>query len=260
MDHWDYFLYELQTNFSPHDPVADAEAQLERLQMCDGQRITKYIVEWNHLASQVRDWGHGALRRSFYNGLPDRIKDEISRQGKPNSIADLHTLSQKINHRYWERKDEISHASKASGSNSGNQNSSFKLSGSNANNSSSSSSKPKDKKSKGSSSSTSTSGSSSNRGNNNNNNNNNNNSNNNNKKGNSSSTPDSISSKLGKDGKLLPEECQRRLKQGLCLFCGLAGHSAKECPKSTSRAAKGQAATATLADSTLGSASSEAKK
>ena len=63
MDHWDYFLYELQTNFGPHDPMADVEAQLERLQMCDGQRITKYIVEWNCLASQVRDWGHGALRR-----------------------------------------------------------------------------------------------------------------------------------------------------------------------------------------------------
>ena len=250
MDHWDYFLYELQTNFGPHDPVADAEAQLERLQMRDGQRITKYIVEWNRLASQVRDWGHGALRRSFYNGLPDRIKDEISRQGKPDSIADLRSLSQKIDHRYWERKEEISRASKASGSTSGNQNSSSKSSGSNANNSSSSSSKPKDEKSKGSSSSASTSGSSGNGGNN----------NNNNKKGNSSSTPDSISSKLGKDGKLLPEERQRRLKQGLCLFCGLAGHSAKECPKSTSRAAKGRAATATPAVSTSGSASSEAKK
>ena len=103
--------------------MADAEAQLKRLQMCDGQRITKYIIEWNRLASQVRDWGHGALHRSFYNGLPDQIKDKISRQGKPNSIADLCTLSQKIDHRYWERKDEISCASKASGSNSGNQNS-----------------------------------------------------------------------------------------------------------------------------------------
>ena len=29
MDHWEYFLYELQTNFGPHDPVADAKAQLE---------------------------------------------------------------------------------------------------------------------------------------------------------------------------------------------------------------------------------------
>ena len=29
MDHWDYFLYELQTNFGLHDLVADAEAQLK---------------------------------------------------------------------------------------------------------------------------------------------------------------------------------------------------------------------------------------
>ena len=168
MDHWEYFLYELQTNFGPHDPVADAKAQLEWLQMCDGQRITKYIVEWNHLASQVWDWGHGALCRSFYNRLLDQIKDKLSRQGKLDNIVDLQALSQQIDHRYWECKEEISHASKPSGSNSGNQNnSSLKSSGSNTNNNSSLSSKPKDDKSKGSSSSASTSGPSGNGGNNN---------------------------------------------------------------------------------------------
>ena len=33
MDHWQVFLYELQTNFGLHDPIADAEALLEQLQM-----------------------------------------------------------------------------------------------------------------------------------------------------------------------------------------------------------------------------------
>ena len=47
MDHWQAFLYELQTNFRLHDPIVDAEALLERLQMRDSQHITKYIVEWN---------------------------------------------------------------------------------------------------------------------------------------------------------------------------------------------------------------------
>ena len=161
MDHWEYFLYELQTNFGPHDPIADAEAQLEQLQMRNGQRITKYIVEWNRLASQVQDWSHGALHRSFYNGLPDWIKDEISCQGKPDNIMDLRALSQQIDHRYWERKEEILRTSKPSGLNSGNQNNpSSKSSGSNTN--SSLSSKPKDNKSRDSSSSASTSGSSGN--------------------------------------------------------------------------------------------------
>src|SRR3979490_1439766 len=40
-----------------------------------------------------------------------------------------------------------------------------------------------------------------------------------------------LSSKLGKDGKLLPEEHQQCIDQGLCLLCGLKGHMVKECPK-----------------------------
>ena len=207
----------------------------------------KYIVEWNRLASQVCDWGHGALHRSFYIELPDRIKDEISRQGKPDTLIELCILVQKINHRYWECKEEILRATKTSG----NQGSFSKPSGSSNNNSLSSSNnsgKPKNDKSKGSSFSASTSGSSSNGG--------------NNKKGNNNSfsTPDSISLKLGKDGKLLLEECQRRFKNNLCLFCGQAGHSTKECPKSTSRVSKGRVATATPAALSSTPASSEVEK
>jgi hypothetical protein len=40
-----------------------------------------------------------------------------------------------------------------------------------------------------------------------------------------------LSSKLGKDGKLTPEERQRRFDQGLCMFCGTKGHIVKDCPK-----------------------------
>ena len=43
-------------------------------------------------------------------------------------------------------------------------------------------------------------------------------------------------------------------------ICGQAGHSAKECSKSTSRASKDRAATATLAAPSLTSTSSEAKE
>ncbi|KIO02645.1 hypothetical protein M404DRAFT_27856 [Pisolithus tinctorius Marx 270] len=49
---------------------------------------------------------------------------------------------------------------------------------------------------------------------------------------------------LGKDGKLTSTECQCRMKNNLCLFCGKAGHSAKDCPKSTSCTAKACAAMA----------------
>jgi len=52
------------------------------------------------------------------------------------------------------------------------------------------------------------------------------------------------SSKLGKDGKLTPQERQRRLDNNLCLFCGTSGHVAKDCSKPSSAAAKAQVAKA----------------
>jgi len=78
MDSWVHFVAELQSTFGPHNPVADAEHQLEHLRMKDSYRVTRYIVDFNRLASQVQDYGDGALRRLFYSGLLDRLKDEIA--------------------------------------------------------------------------------------------------------------------------------------------------------------------------------------
>jgi hypothetical protein len=44
-----------------------------------------------------------------------------------------------------------------------------------------------------------------------------------------------LSSKLGKDGKLTPEECQRCFDQGLCMLCGTKGHIVKDCPKGSNK-------------------------
>ena len=49
-------------------------------------------------------------------------------------------------------------------------------------------------------------------------------------------------SHLGKDGKLTTAECLHRFKEGLCLYCGLLGHNAKDCEKA--KEMKAQAATA----------------
>src|SRR5882724_1826688 len=44
--------------------------------------------------------------------------------------------------------------------------------------------------------------------------------------------------KLGKDGKLTPQEHQRRMDNKLCLVCGTAGHIAKDCAKAASSKAR----------------------
>jgi len=112
MDSWVHFIAELQSTFGPHDPVADAEHQLEHLRMKDSYRVMRYIVDFNRLALQVQDYGDGALRHLFYSGLPDRLKDEIARVGKPLTLKGLRALCQEINARYWECKDEISRTTK----------------------------------------------------------------------------------------------------------------------------------------------------
>ena len=230
MDSYHQFVSELKANFSLHDPVRDAEHQLDNLSMKEGQKINKYIIEFNRLAGQVHSYGDGALCHTFYSGLPDHIKDEIFCIGKPCTLNGFRTLTQTINARYWECKSEILHQTKNSSAPSV---SNSKSSAS----SSDSKGKSKEKDNKGKTS------------------------NNRNKSPSSSSsalksTTSKAPSHLGKDGKLTEEECQRCIKEKLCMFCGQPGHMAKDCPKSTSKSAKTKARVAKVETPT----SAESKK
>ncbi|KIN96436.1 hypothetical protein M404DRAFT_33232 [Pisolithus tinctorius Marx 270] len=72
--------------------------------------IAKYLVEFNCWASQVKDYGKGALHHHFYLGLPDHIKDEVSRVSKPTTLHALCKLAQTVDARYWECRSEVSHS------------------------------------------------------------------------------------------------------------------------------------------------------
>jgi len=184
------FVSELCTNFGPHDPISDAEADIESLRMCDTQCITKYVVEFNQLSSQL-EWNNVSLCHQFYKGLPSRIKDNISWVGKPKTFVGMKTLSQSINAQYWERQSEVSCESlsrqkseaSSSKSNSDKKKTSLSCSSSSKPSTLSSSSKfnPKPKPAQPSSS--------------------------------------NLSNKLGKDGKITDRERQRQLDNNLCLYC-----------------------------------------
>ena len=96
MTSWCEFVIELQTTFSPHDPVADAKHQLDHLRMQDTHCMNRYVVDFNQITSQVQGYGDGALRHHFYASLPDRIKDEISCISKPCTLDSLHAVTQEI--------------------------------------------------------------------------------------------------------------------------------------------------------------------
>src|SRR5215475_4318025 len=101
------FVHELEDNFGPFDPVGDAEEALDHIFMKENQRIMKYMVLFNKLATKV-EYDDSALRRRFYDGLPDRLKDRITDVGKPRTLAGMRQLAQQLDARYWERRSEQS--------------------------------------------------------------------------------------------------------------------------------------------------------
>jgi hypothetical protein len=215
---WSVFVRTLRTQFGPIDPTADAEDGIDHLKMQDNQHIVKYNVEFNRLAIRT-GWDDSVLRHRYYSGLAERIKDIMGQQGKPATLDEMKTLAHSIDSRHWERLREKSRAGKGK------------------------SDKP-DKPDAKSDDKSDDKGKKPPPGNNSNNNNNKGNKSNSGKPGKPSSSSGnsaSISDKLGKDGKLTPQERQRRFDNNLCLFCGGVGHSAKDCPKSSSSAAKAKA-------------------
>ena len=63
LNNYSNFIGELKNNFGPHDPEGKAKADLENLKMHDNQRIVKYLVDFNCLAT---------LCQQMYRGLPSR--------------------------------------------------------------------------------------------------------------------------------------------------------------------------------------------
>ena len=187
--------------------------------MSDNQRITKYVVEFNCHTSQVCGYGEGALQHHFYNGLPEWLKDEIARIGKPYSLHDMRVLAQQIDARYWECKAEQAHHPKSIVSTPSSSNQPSR--------SANKSTKPVSPPTSNPSSTLNSSGKSS--------------------KGSGQfqkKTPamSDLSSKLGKDRKLMNEEHCHCFENNLCMFCGQSGHIARDCPHSSSHVAKARAA------------------
>jgi hypothetical protein len=216
-DDYSVFMDELQTNFGPFDPIGDAETDLESLKMGEGQKFIKFVIVFNRLSSLV-DWNDQALRHSFYRALPNRIKDEIARVQRPNTLIGLKALARQIDSRYWRRQEEIKRENKSKPSTTSQDKSNNNNNKSSKNTSTSATSSTTPKTSSTSTSTPSGSGNSA---------------------SSSKKTTEDLSNKLGKDGKLTTDERNRRITNNLCLFCGGTGHRASECKKAAkARAAK----------------------
>ena len=222
------FLTELKRLFGPRDPVMDATNALEGLKYKDSTKAVRYTIEFNRHAHRT-GWNDTALARQYYKGLPDRLKDEIARIGKPAGLRPLQDLVATLDQRYWERQSEISRDKRSTAtpnspsqtkststdnhndSRTGNTNASSSKSTPNNPNQS----KNKDQRKPAPAANNSGSGNKTN----------------------------NISDLLGPDGKLKPEERQRRMTNNLCLRCGKPGHTVNNCTVTSKAKSKGRAAT-----------------
>src|SRR6202041_2395966 len=106
-DDYSEFVEELKLYFGSSDLIGESESKIENLTMKSSQRITKYIVEFNRLATIMGGDGR-PLCHQFYRGLPSCIKDELARIGKPTTLPALKALAQSIDGRYWEHRNQPS--------------------------------------------------------------------------------------------------------------------------------------------------------
>jgi len=203
------FINELRRLFGPHDPINEATVRIENLRYKDADKAVKYTLNLNQDAPHT-SWNDKALYRQFYKGLPDCLKDELTRIGKPETLIPLQHQVQVLNQRYWERQAKISRDKRASSNTTPAHTDKLKQSSSDSN-----SPRPVAFSLQTLAQSKSSS---------------------------SSKTKNPNADKLGKNNKLTPEERDHHFKLQLCLFCSNAGHKVTECP-STKNSAKGKALT-----------------
>ena len=217
LEDWDAFVKELQTSFGPYDESGDVENEIVNLRMKDNQRISEYLVRFNSLAVRC-SWGESALRHRFYDGLPPRLKDDVSRgEGKPKDLVGMRLKAQNSDARHWERVQERSREGNTNPKPNQSKTSS-NPSSSNSGNSSGQQKGHSDGKSARPAAPDKTLSS-------------------------SSSKPD-LSGKLDSRGKLTSKERQYRIDNNLCLFCGKKGHRVHDCLSAKASTAKGRAAAA----------------
>ena len=230
---WDFaaFIGKLEGNFRPHDPVGEAEKSLYTISMKENSRIIKYNVEFWKLAARVT-WNDTALKECYYCRLPLRLRTKVIRSGKPQTLAELQLKAQECDEVWWMQEGEAalekSPASSSKGKGHHNPSSSKgHSSGSASNSDEKHKSNKKDNSDKSSKSD----------------------------KSDKTTSEPKDTSHLGKDGKLTAAERLCRFKEGLCLYCGLKGHNAKDCKKS--KDAKGRTLTVSEGNSEKPSADSK---
>jgi hypothetical protein len=186
--------------FGDLDEVATAERSIQRLRMRENHTVARYITDFRRYANTLR-WNDEALFSQFREGLPDRILDQLAqREDQPITLTDLQNLVLRYDTRYWERQSERDGRRQTVPDRP------------------SELTHPVRRSTPGTSTRTPQRTSTT-------------------RTPTRTFAPSSTSAAAqpslthDKHGELLPEEKERRIREGCCLYCGEKGHIANECPQ-----------------------------
>ena len=107
-DDWEGFKAYIKSEFGPVDIVGSKEDELDRLRMNHTDTILAYTTEFRTIASFI-NWNDDTLRHRYYIGLPNRLKDEVARQGyKTGTLNQVIKCATTADSRYHARAAEKS--------------------------------------------------------------------------------------------------------------------------------------------------------
>jgi len=208
LSNWPEFVSELTQMFGDPHLASTSEQKLQTLRMRDNHYVNRYLVDFMKYSADT-GWNDTALAHAFYNGLPDRIKDEMVHiGGHPRTFTDMKTIALIIDQRYHECQQEkgvtsctASDSSRAPAASASNSSSSAPS----ANAPQNPSRAPRPAAAAGPSKSGPAAP--------------------------GQKKPSDIAANLNTDGRLREEERKRRRERNLCLYCRDATHMVNQCPK-----------------------------
>jgi hypothetical protein len=203
------FATDLLNHFGISDEKERATRDIWRLSQTGS--AASYIADFDLLAN-VLDWGDEALSAQFYRGLKPTVKDELARIDKPSTFVDMKKLALRIDNRLFERDRERRQEGNSKYSTA--QPHSARLPHISAHRTHSSSNHSTSSSSPNSSSRHSF----------------------------TSSGPVPMDVDQVRYRKLTPEERQKRINNGECLYCGEKGHQAGACPNKANKFKKKETA------------------
>uniref|UniRef100_A0A3B3IGM8 Retrotransposon gag domain-containing protein n=1 Tax=Oryzias latipes TaxID=8090 RepID=A0A3B3IGM8_ORYLA len=98
------FSKELKALFDPVKPHREAARQLTKIRQ-GTETADEYIIRFRTIACNSA-WNEEALYDMFYEGLSERVKDELAARELPRRINDLMSLAARIDRRIQERGRE----------------------------------------------------------------------------------------------------------------------------------------------------------